>query len=213
MDLELTPEEARVMGCLLEKKMATPEYYPLTLNALANACNQKVNRLPVVVYDEAIVRAAAEGLREQRILWINMSGRVAKYGEGLVERYELTNDQAALLCVLLLRGPQTVGELRSRSERLSEFADLETVHQTLAGLAERGFAQESARQPGQKETRFCQLLSVTDEIPPAVASPGSIEPVTTTRERITDLEEKVTRLTANLEDLQQAFARFKEQFE
>lgn len=213
MDLELTAEEARVMGCLLEKKMATPEYYPLTLNALANACNQKVNRLPVVVYDEVTVRAAAEGLREQRILWVNMSGRVAKYGEGLVERSELTNDQAALLCVLLLRGPQTVGELRSRSERLSAFADLETVYQTLDGLAERGFAQESTRQPGQKEARFCQLLSVTDEIPPAVVSPDSIEPVTTTRERVTDLEEKVTRLTANLEDLQQAFARFKGQFE
>ena len=213
MDLELTAEEARVLGCLLEKKMATPEYYPLTLNALVSAVNQKVNRLPVVDYDEAIVRAAAEGLREQRVLWVNMSGRVAKYGEGLVERYELTNDQAALLCVLLLRGPQTVGELRSRSERLSEFADLETVHQTLEGLAERGFAQESTRQPGQKEAGFCQLLSVTDEIPPAVVSPDSIEPVTTTRERIADLEEKVTRLTADLEDLQQAFARFKEQFE
>jgi len=213
VDLELTPEEARVMGCLLEKKMATPEYYPLTLNALVSAANQKVNRLPVVDYDEATVRVAAEGLREQRILWVNMSGRVAKYGESLVERYELTNDQAALLCVLLLRGPQTVGELRSRSERLSAFADLETVHQTLEGLAERGFARESARQPGQKETRFCQLLSLTDEIPPAVVSPDAIEPVTTTRDRITDLEEQVTRLTANLEDLQQAFARFKEQFE
>ncbi len=213
MDLELTAEEARVMGCLLEKKMATPEYYPLTLNALVSAVNQKVNRLPVVVYDEAIVRVAAEGLREQRVLWVNMSGRVAKYGEGLVERYELTNDQAALLCVLLLRGPQTVGELRSRSERLSAFADLETVQQTLDGLAERGFAQESTRLAGQKETRFRQLLSVTDEIPPTVVSPDSIEPVTTTRERIADLEEKVTRLTADLEDLQQAFSRFKEQFE
>ena len=213
MDLELTAEEARVMGCLLEKKMATPEYYPLTLNALVSAVNQKVNRLPVVDYDEAIVRVAAEGLREQRVLWVNMSGRVAKYGEGLVERYELTNDQAALLCVLLLRGPQTVGELRSRSERLSEFADLETVQQTLDGLAERGFAQESTRLAGQKETRFRQLLSVTDEIPPTVVSPDSIEPVTTTRERIADLEEKVTRLTADLEDLQQAFSLFKEQFE
>jgi len=213
VDLELTAEEARVMGCLLEKKMATPEYYPLTLNALVSAVNQKVNRLPVVVYDEAIVRVAAEGLREQRVLWVNMSGRVAKYGEGLVERYELTNDQAALLCVLLLRGPQTVGELRSRSERLSAFADLETVQQTLDGLAERGFAQESTRLAGQKETRFRQLLSVTDEIPPTVVSPDSIEPVTTTRERIADLEEKVTRLTADLEDLQQAFSLFKEQFE
>ena len=138
MDICLTPEEMRVLGCLLEKKMATPEYYPLSLNALLNACNQKVNRTPVVTYDEPTVLQALEGLRGHQLLWINSSGRVVKYKEGLVERFDLAQDQAAALCILLLRGPQTVGEIRGRTDRLHAFDALEAVHDTLARLSELG---------------------------------------------------------------------------
>jgi uncharacterized protein YceH (UPF0502 family) len=213
MDICLTPEEMRVLGCLLEKKMATPEYYPLSLNALLNACNQKVNRTPVVAYDEATVLQALEGLRGQQLLWINSSGRVVKYKEGLVERFDLAIDQAAALCILLLRGPQTVGEIRARTDRLHAFDDLEGVHNTLAGLAELELAEQCARQPGQKETRFRQCLgSDTDTSEPESMS-GQVLLPSADQERLEHLEQAVATLTQELTDLQQAFAKFKEQFE
>jgi uncharacterized protein YceH (UPF0502 family) len=212
MPVSLTPEEVRVLGCLLEKMMATPEYYPLSLNALVNACNQKVNRLPVVSYDDRIVLAAAEGLRGKGLLWANTSGRVVKYKEGLMDSLELPKAEAAVICVLLLRGPQTVGEIRARSERLYCFDGLEGVHGTLETLAAKGFAEQAARLPGQKEQRFHHLLAPVEaesgqasEAPEPCVEPGP--------DRLDELELKVETLSSELADLKQLFGEFKQQFE
>ena len=213
MDICLTAEEMRVLGCLLEKKMATPEYYPLSLNALVNACNQKVNRTPVVSYDEAIVLQAVEGLRAQQLLWINSSGRVIKYKEGLVERLELSPDQAAALCILLLRGPQTVGEIRGRTDRLHAFDSLGAVHQTLDGLSSVGLVEPCARQPGQKEKRFSHCLGATPEPQGTEAVPMQLTASSQDEERLAKLEQEVANLGEELAALQQAFEQFKQQFE
>jgi len=213
MDICLTPEEMRVVGCLLEKKMATPEYYPLSLNALLNACNQKVNRTPVVSYDEPAVLQALEGLRAHQLLWINSSGRVVKYKEGLVEHLDLAPDQAAALCILLLRGPQTVGEIRGRTDRLHAFDSLEAVHQTLAGLSELKLVGPCARQPGQKEKRFCHSLGPVSESSGPEGVPVQVTSASPNEERLARLEQDVTNLIEELTALKQAFAQFKEQFE
>lgn len=213
MDICLTPEEMRVLGCLLEKKMATPEYYPLSLNALLNACNQKVNRTPVVSYDEPAVLQAVEGLRTHQLLWINSSGRVVKYKEGLVEHLDLAPDQAAVLCILLLRGPQTVGEIRGRTDRLHVFDSLEAAHQTLAGLTDLDLVEPCARQPGQKEKRFCHCLGPAMDPSGSEAAPVQATMPSPDEERLAQLEQDVADLAEELTALQQAFAQFKEQFE
>ncbi len=213
MDVCLAPEEMRILGCLLEKKMATPEYYPLSLNALLNACNQKVNRMPVVSYDESTVLQTLEALRGHQLLWINSSGRVVKYKEGLVERFDLANDQAALLCILLLRGPQTAGEIRGRTDRMHAFDGLAAVHDTLAGLSELGFVEQCARQPGQKETRFCHCLGPVADMSGSEAAPVQAPTPSVDQERLAQLEQDVAALTQELTDLRQAFAQFKQQFE
>ena len=215
MELSLTAEEVRVLGCLLEKKMATPEYYPLSLNALINACNQKVNRSPVVTYDEPTVLQAIQRLRTKSLLWINTSGRVDKYREGLVELLELSEDQAAVMCLLLLRGPQTLGEIRGRSERLHAFNDLEALQTALDGLADMNLVQQAPRQPGQKEQRFCHLLAPIPQAPPTeVTGPmESMVPSVPAQDRISVLEERVESLTTELYQLKQAFERFRQQFE
>jgi len=215
MDVCLTPEELRVLGCLLEKKMATPEYYPLSLNALLNACNQKASRTPVVTYDEPIVLQTLEGLRRHHLLWVNSSGRVVKYKEALVERFDLADDQAAVLCILLLRGPQTVGEIRGRTDRLHAFDGLEAVHNTLASLSEPGFVEQCARQPGQKETRFCHRLGPVADMSESESEAASVQVMQPSQdeERFARLEQEVATLTQELTALQQAFAQFKQQFE
>lgn len=215
MDISLTSGEVRVLGCLLEKKMATPEYYPLSLNALVNACNQKVNRTPVVTYDEPTVLRAIEGLRSKKLLWINTSGRVDKYAEGLVEQVELSQDQAAVMCILLLRGPQTVGEIRGRTDRLFTFDSLEAVHQTREGLVTMGYVEQLARQPGQKEIRFNHRLGSEEVDNDEEADPASESGATpdANPERFDQLEAKVTALAEELSDLREAFEIFKQQFE
>ena len=213
MDICLTPEEMRVLGSLLEKKMATPEYYPLSLNALVNACNQKVNRTPVVTYDESTVEQALEGLRAKQLLWINSSGRVVKYKEGLVEHLELGPDQAAILCILLLRGPQTVGEIRGRTDRLHVFDSLEGVHQTLDGLSSVGLVEPCARQPGQKEKRFCHCLGPAQDRSGAEAGSAQVTSPAPDEERLVKLEQDVANLSEELTALQQAFDQFRQQFE
>ncbi|MFC1764389.1 YceH family protein [Planctomycetota bacterium] len=215
MDICLTCEEARVLGCLLEKKRATPEYYPLSLNALVNACNQKVNRDPVVHYDEPTVEVAIEGLRVKKLIWINNSGRVDKYSEGLVERFRLPESQEAVLCILLLRGPQTVGEIRGRTDRLYTFDDLDAVQHTLSRLTEKEFVEQAPRAPGQKERRFHHLMSPIAETPhvEAVSDSAPIENTTEDDNRIDELEAKVAHLSEQLTTLQQAFDQFKKQFE
>src|SRR5215470_8314515 len=168
MEWRLSAAEARVLGSLLEKEIATPEYYPLSLNALLNACNQKSNREPVMSLDEDAVRHALRSLTEQAL--VRSAGgdsRVAKFEHRLNELYNFHRHEIAVLCVLLLRGPQTPGELRNRAERMHAFEDLEAVHSALHHLMRREppLAKVLPRQPGTKESRYMHLLS-GDAAPP-----------------------------------------------
>jgi uncharacterized protein len=162
VDIHLTPTEARVLGSLIEKEITTPEYYPLSLNALLNACNQKSNRDPVTALDEDAVRQALHSLNQHGLARSAATdGRVAKFEHRLQDAYNFHRHEIALLCVLLLRGPQTPGELRTRTERLYQFDDLDSVHSALNLLMRRDppLAKVLPRQPGTKEARFVHLLS------------------------------------------------------
>jgi uncharacterized protein YceH (UPF0502 family) len=211
MDIILTQEEVRVLGCLVEKKMATPDYYPLSLNALLNACNQKVNREPVVNYDDDIVLRAISGLKNKKLLWQNNAGRVSKYKEGLVEEYNLADEEAAVICTLMLRGPQTIGEIRGRTERLCGFESLEEVNDTLESLISLDCVEQMARRPGQKEVRYRHLLEQAAENEKGY-TPQAPD-FSADRERLLLLEEKVRSLSDELETLRQEFAEFRQQFE
>jgi uncharacterized protein YceH (UPF0502 family) len=180
MDWQLEAAEVRVLGALMEKEVATPEYYPLSLNALMNACNQKSNRDPVVSFDEDTVEQALEGLRNKGLA-TRITGRdvrVPKHGQSFTEKYNLGRREAALICLLLLRGPQTPGELRSRSDRLYTFDDLEAVESTLNRLAEMEFVKRLPRQPGSRESRWAQLLAGDVVVPeePAAAPMEHVTP-------------------------------------
>jgi hypothetical protein len=208
MDLQLNPAEARVLGSLLEKEIATPEYYPLSLNALVNACNQKSNRDPVVSYDDDTVENALEGLREKGLA-VRITGhdvRVPKHGQRFTEKLNLGRREAAILCVLLLRGPQTVGELRTRTERLYAFDDLEAVESTLNRLAETGFTRKLPRQAGFKEQRYVHLLAAEVDGMEETAPTPAPERGPSDRERIAALER-------SLSDLQRQFDEFRRKFE
>jgi uncharacterized protein YceH (UPF0502 family) len=173
--VDLTPAEIRVLGCLLEKQRTTPEAYPLSLNALRLACNQATNRDPVVDYDEATIRDALHRLSRRR--WARLASgpgsRAPKYRHLLDEALGLPEDELAVLCVLMLRGPQTPGELKQRSERLHALPDLAGVHATLERLIERELAARLERRPGQKEERYAQLLG-EEEQPGAATAPGAV---------------------------------------
>jgi uncharacterized protein len=173
--MDLSDPEIRVLGCLLEKQRTTPDQYPLTLNSLRLACNQATNRDPVVDYDEATLREALRGL-ERRGYTRFTSGhgsRAAKHRHLLAEALPMSDGERALVCVLMLRGPQTPGELKQRSERLHHFGGLESVHETLAALIERGLVARIERSPGQKEERYAQLLGADAAPDPrARAAPG-----------------------------------------
>ena len=208
MDWQLDGPEARVLGALLEKEIATPEYYPLSLNALVNACNQKSNREPVVSYDEEIVEKALEGMRLKGLA-VRITGRdtrVPKHGQRFTETSNLGRREAAIICMLLLRGPQTVGELRGRTERLHPFDDLEAVENTLNHLAELGMVKRLARQAGSREARFTHLLcgdvEVAEESAPAVSTPlrgpGA-------EERIAVLERELAALRSEFDDFRRRF--------
>ena len=157
---ELTPPEQRVLGCLIEKRWTTPDQYPLSLNALRLACNQSTNRDPVTTYDEATVRQAADRLTKYGLarLASGHSSRATKYRHLAEEGLGLGREELALLAVLLLRGPQTPGELKARSDRMASIASLSDVERVLSVLAERGYVRRLGRRPGQKEDRFEQLL-------------------------------------------------------
>src|SRR5580700_4147104 len=160
MDWQIDAAEARVLGALLEKEITTPEYYPLSLNALVNACNQKSNRDPVVSFDEGTVETALAGLRAKGLA-VRISGesRVPKHSQRFTEKFNLGRREAAIICVLMLRGPQTPGELRGRTERLFQFDDLEAVEHTLQHLTEMEWVRKLPRQAGSRESRFAHLLS------------------------------------------------------
>jgi uncharacterized protein len=168
--VDLSAPEIRVLGCLLEKQRTTPEAYPLSLNALRLACNQSTNRDPVVEYDEATIRDALHRLSRRR--WARLASgpgsRAPKYRHLLDEALALPDDELAVLCVLMLRGPQTPGELKQRTERLHPLADLAAIHATLTRLIERELAVRLERRPGQKEERYAQLLG-EDAVEPAAA--------------------------------------------
>jgi uncharacterized protein YceH (UPF0502 family) len=215
---ELTDIEVRVLGSLVEKQVTTPEYYPLTLNALMLACNQKNNRTPVTSYDEATVAHALESLREKNLAYVfyGSTSRVPKYKHVLPEVMHLSQPELALICVLLLRGPQTTGELATRACRLHEFSGLEEVESTLDSLISREpdpLVVRLPRQPGQKEARFAHLLSgeVTIDLEHEAVAPTRGRG--RDNERVATLEAEVETLKAEVGMLKTQFESFKKQFE
>jgi len=213
MEIILDPVEARVLGCLAEKELATPEYYPLSLNALTNACNQKSNRDPVMALEEAEIQAALDTLRKKQLALLSAEGvRTARFAHNLHGLLHLAPEEIALLTELLLRGPQTVGELRTRCERMRPFADLAAVTAALEELAERSppLVAQLPRQPGRKESRFAQLLTPLPE-EPVEGSGGTPQSGGSTRLDL--LEQQVAELREELATLRAEMAAFRAEFE
>ena len=225
----LTEIETRVLGSLIEKDITTPDYYPLSLNALVNACNQKNNRDPVMTLDESSVRAALTTLQEKRMAGPagGADSRVTKYEHRLQEVFNFDRRETAVVCVLLLRGPQTPGELRGRADRMYHFEALEDVVSTLDRLAQREppLVCILARQPGTKEYRYMHLFS-GEPLEPTVSraaleresiatatQESSIPAVPPPAQRLAQLEDEVSRLRADLTEVQQQLATFRKQFE
>ncbi len=216
MDILLTDSEIRVLGCLLEKEMGTPDNYPLSLNALVNACNQKSNRNPVVAYDEDKVLYALQGLQERKLVRQSNVSRVPKYEQVFTTELNLVNREAAVLCVLLVRGAQTGGEIRGRTERLYSFSSLEEVQETLANLEEVALVKKLPRQPGRKESRYSHLLSGEPEAAKAEATSQTESEKVIVRkkdDRIDMLEEEIASLREEFKKLQSEFIAFKAEFE
>ena len=216
--MKLTEIETRVLGSLIEKDITTPDYYPLSLNALVNACNQKNNRDPVMTLDEAAVRDALATLQEKRMAGpvSGADSRVTKFEHRLQEIFNFDRREIAIVCVLLLRGPQTPGELRSRTDRMYRFEALDDIVSTLDRLAQRqpSLARVLPRQPGTKESRYTHLFSgeppeadVARAPSPAYAASGP------SSDRLKTLEEEVARLRQDLSEVQQQLAAFRKQFE
>ena len=230
MPLILTSVEARVLGALIEKEITTPDYYPLSLNALVNACNQKSNRDPHMDLDDAYVESSLRTLAEKNLAGRadNMDGRVTKYEHRLQEAFNFTRPETAILCELLLRGPQTPGELRSRADRMHHFDDLNEVLSTLHRLIQHDppLVAILPRQPGTKEQRYTHLLS-DDAEPSRAATPASHansatpagRPASTqsssapATDRLTQLEKEVSTLKSEIASLKQQLANFQKQFD
>src|SRR5438309_5772304 len=216
MQLHLSETEARVLGSLVEKDITTPDYYPLSLNALVNACNQKNNRDPVMSLDENAVQEALDTLQTKRLAGATSSAdsRVTKYEHRLQEVFNFRRDETAVICVLLLRDRQTPGELRGRTERMHLFNDLDEVQSTLQRFIQRNppLIAMLARQPGTKESRYMHLFSgVVDSWQPPSNSVTS--PITSDGDRIADLETAVAGLEKEIAELKREFAKFQQQFE
>ena len=231
----LSMEEVRVLGALIEKETTTPDYYPLTLNSLINACNQKSNREPVVVFDDRTVLRAIDQLRDRQFAWMvdAVDSRVPKYEQNFTRHLNLTLQEVAVVCVLLLRGAQTIGEIRSRCARIYPFDSMDEVAVTLDTLADREepLVTRLPLQPGRKEARFAHLLQGEPEVttapvygdpvqpaapPVPTPAPAPMAPVADTselEERIELLEEEVSSLRSELDTLTRALAEFKAQFE
>jgi uncharacterized protein YceH (UPF0502 family) len=215
---KLNEIEVRVLGSLAEKEITTPDYYPLSLNALLNACNQKSNRDPLMALDERVVTQALDSLNEKSLAGqvTSADSRVPKYAHRLQEVFNFDRREMAVLCVLLLRGPQTPGELRGRAERMYKFDDLAVVESALRHLMERDppLVKKLARQPGTKESRYAHLLAgdvegwiAPAEAPPVAATGGQDE------QRITRLETEVQSLRTEIAALRQQLEDFRKQFE
>ena len=216
--LHLTDVEARVLGALIEKDITTPDYYPLSLNALVNACNQKNNREPVMNLDESDVRDALSSLQEKRLAGPagGADSRVTKYEHRLQEVFNFDRRETALVCVLLLRGPQTPGELRGRTERMYRFETLDDVQSGLQKLMDRQppLARVLARQPGTKESRYMHLFSgdvAAEHVAPAAPQTARV-PGDHTDSRIASLETDVSSLRTEIAELRRELAEFKQQF-
>jgi uncharacterized protein len=218
VSIVLNEVECRVLGALVEKEATTPEYYPLSLNALVNACNQKSNRDPVMNLDEAAVREALHSLEVQSLVRSvsPADSRVTKYEHRLQEAFNFYRHEIAILCLLLLRGPQTPGELRSRSERLHTFNDLGAVQSSLQHLMKRDppLVKALPRQPGTKETRYVHLLSgelAQVEPEPRVQADAGERSVD--GDKVRKMEEEIAALKNEMADLKQQFALLRKQFE
>lgn len=215
--MTLTATEVRVLGSLIEKQLTTPEYYPLTLNALTAACNQKSNREPVMSLGESEIMAAIDRLRDESLVYLyyGTGTRTVKYKHMLPSVYELDAAGVAVMAVLMLRGPQTIGEIRERTGRMHEFQDLNEVQQTLDALTQRDepLIVRLERQPGQKESRFGHLLSGEIEV-------SSLGPTTEKRasssadaSRLSVLETEVSAMKNELAELKAIFDEFRKQFD
>jgi uncharacterized protein len=217
VNIVLNPAEARVLGALVEKDITTPDYYPLSLNALINACNQKNNREPVTNFDEETVRLALRNLSDKRLAGpaSGADGRVTKYEHRMQEVFNFTRQETALICVLLLRGPQTPGELRGRTERMYQFEQLDDVLSGLQQLMRREppLAKALGRRPGTKEIRYAHLLSGDVEAWEPPAETTSFSAGSADAERLIQLEEQVAALRNEVAELKQQMAEFRKQFE
>lgn len=218
MNQILTDVEIRLLGSLIEKQITTPEYYPLSLNALKNACNQSSNRDPVVSYDETTVNEALDSLREKKLVWLfrGADSRVPKYGHIFVEAFDLKPQEVAALCVLMLRGPQTVGEIRGRTGRLYAFEGLAEVEAILEGLTRREgppLVAKLPRQAGRKDHRYAHLLGGEVAVEEEAAATRPEAAPHSPAERIQRLEEEVEALRREMAELNEQYAAFKKQFE
>lgn len=226
MDIVLLDAEQRVLGALLEKELATPDHYPLSLNSLLSACNQKSSRDPVVDYDDTTVLQALSELKGHSFVRSTHLGRVVKYEQCFSDRFNLLRMESALLAVLLLRGPQTPGELRSRTGRMATFESSELLLERLQILLDAGLVQRLPRQPGQKESRYCHLLGGEPEgssllqggegttVVVRRSSPGPEQPAeATVGERVAILEATLQRLEDEVMQLRSELSNFRQEFE
>jgi len=217
LNFTLSETEVRVLGALIEKDITTPDYYPLSLNALVNACNQKSNREPVMSLDEQAVRSAVESLQDKRLAGPSSGAdsRVPKFEHRLQEAFNFTRGETAILCVLLLRGPQTPGELRGRTERMFRFEELSDVQSTLQRLMEGDDPVVAAlpRQPGTKEIRYAHLLAGSAVAARPETAPTGAETDTGEALRITRLEEQIAGLKSEVAELRQQVAELRNRFE
>jgi uncharacterized protein YceH (UPF0502 family) len=217
----LNAVEARILGSLIEKDITTPDYYPLTLNSLVNACNQSSNRDPVVSYGESDVIRGLDQLREKKLAFMfqGADSRVAKFGHRIAESFELARPETAVLCVLLLRGPQTPGEIRGRTGRMHEFPGLEATEASLNALIARSpdpLAVKLPRQAGMKEQRYAHLLSGEVQVPlpePAAGPASAVPPVRPEVERMAKVEAETAALRAEVAELRQQLADLRTQLE
>jgi len=197
---DLTPVEARVLGCLMEKQRTTPDVYPLTLNALVQACNQKTSRSPVMRLEAGEVGHTVNQLRDRGLIHASFAGRTERYDHKMVSNYRLDREGQALLCALMLRGPQTEGELRTNAGRMAEFASLQAVAESLAALAERDppLVTRLPRLPGKREERFGHLLCGEIEQPESAAAAGAI-PGDVGDDRVAVLKAKIREMREELD--------------
>jgi len=225
MQVTLTPVEARVLGALIEKEITTPEYYPLSLNALTNACNQKSNREPAMQLEEDEIRKALNHLESQSLVRSIAESRATKFAHRLQDLFNFYRPEVAIVCELLLRGPQTPGELRTRASRMHPFEDLENVHSALQRLSRREppLVTLLPRQPGTKEARYAHLLGDTSPLAGVGDKQAGEEGTSKTEpasasgshssSEIAALRDEVARLRSEIGSLQERFAAFRKQFE